>query len=380
MCAISKASVYFILGASGSGKTTCLSYLKNQYSFSLIKKQTTRGKRVNDDSNIVSVEKISDKCDIRYTQYDIQYGFSSSDIWSNLKINVNCAVVVNDIRTIKLLKRRLGALAVCLFLQSNIDKEKLLEIEKARYNSHVDHLILAAERRAEKIRSIHRKYIEHSVLFDHVLLNVGTIEELTQQLDVAVKYGLKKNPVLKASSKIFIICGDSFSEKDALVNAMREMHPEKVKIYRKATTRPERSADNKELRHIENDEALNEFDLIYSRQSYKYAISMQELWELLEADKVILLVLNDFEIISTISQEFRGNCVTIYLHSSNSKDSFLKNSDWTEEEKKKRVEVSDELFKEYSGKFPLFDHVLLNTAALEDLYDQAMNIYDYHII
>ena len=337
-------------------------------------------RRQNDGSNIISVKKISSECDIRYTQYGIQYGFSSSDIWSNLRNDRNCAIVVNDIRTIRLIKRRLGALSICLFLQSNIDKDKLLEIEKSRYNLHSDNIILAAERRAEKIKSIHRKYIEHSVLFDHILLNVGTIEELTHQLDVAVSCDSNKHLVSKVSSKIFIICGDSFSEKDSLVNAMREMHPEKVEIYRKATTRPERSGDNKELRHIANNEKLGKFDLVYTKQSHEYAISIQELWKLLEANKVILLVLNDFETISKISQKFRGNCVTLYLHSSNSKDSLLKNSDWTEDEKVKRIKVSEELFKEYASKFPLFDHVLLNTAALEDLYDQAMNIYDYHIV
>ena len=380
MCAISKASVYIILGASGSGKTTCLQYLHEKYSFNLIEKQTTRKRRQNDGSNIISVKKISSECDIRYTQYGIQYGFSSSDIWSNLRNDKNCAIVVNDVRTIRLIKRRLGALSVCLFLQSNIDKDKLLEIEKSRYNLHSDNIILAAERRAEKIKSIHRKYIEHSVLFDHVLLNVGTIKELTHQLDVAVSFGSNKHLISKVSSKIFIICGNSFSEKDSLVNAMREMHPEKVEIYRKATTRPERSGDNKELRHIVNNEKLSEFDLVYTKQSHEYAISIQELWKLLEANKVILLVLNDFETISKISQKFRGNCVTLYLHSSNSKDSLLKNSAWTEDENRRRIKVSEELFKEYASKFPLFDHVLLNTAALEDLYDQAMNIYDYHIV
>lgn len=380
MHSIHNASVYLIHGASGSGKTTCLQYLKEKYSFNLVVKQTTRTKRKNDGFEIISVRSISSECDIHYTQYGVQYGFSFSDIWRNLKEGINCAIVVNDIRTIKLLKRRLGSLIVCLFLQSNIKKDKLLEIEQDRHGVLSSDLIIAAERRAEKVKSVHRKYIEHSVLFDHVLLNVGTIAELTHQLDVAVSFGSNEKLASKISSKIFIICGDSFSEKDSLVNAMREMHPEKVEIYRKLTTRPERFGDNKELRHIESNEIPNDFNLIYIKQNYKYAISTQELWEYLESNKVVLLVLSDFESITKITQEFRSSCVVLYLHSSNSKDSMLKNHGWSEDEKLKRIRVSEELFREYASNCSMFDHVLLNTTALEDLYDQALNIYDYHII
>jgi len=371
-------------GAPGSGKSTCLQYLKDSsFNFEIITKETTRERRKDDASEIKSVRKISQNLDIRYTQYDIEYGASSKKIWECFKKGKNAAIIINDIRTIRLLKDRFGVLARCIYIHSNITKAKLKELitKKRTIDRNNEEAILEeTEKRLEKINTIHRKYIDNTGLFDYAILNIASFADLHTQLKnivIHAKSNLRRS--VKSSVKIFLIVGATYSGKDELVMAMQLMEKGRILNYKKATTREVRPKDKGELRHLEK--IPKEFSILYEKNNHKYAISPDELWDGLSKGNIYLLVVSDQESIEMLISIFGDICTTLFLHANLNEEEMremLVEEGVNDEEIEKRINVVQELFNLYVKKTELFNHVLLNTAAKEDLYDQAFNIIDHY--
>ena len=129
--------LFILFGAPGSGKSESCIILSeiSKGRIQIIQKETTRPKRDTDGQEIKYVTNISNKCDFKYRQYDYEYGFSSDEIWQNLKINNSVVVIVNDIRTIKLLIRKFGNISHVVYLHSNIDRAQIEKVLKQRYPS-----------------------------------------------------------------------------------------------------------------------------------------------------------------------------------------------------------------------------------------------------
>ena len=63
-------NIITITGPSGSGKSEILKLISSiDDSYVIIPKYTTRGRRKDDDGSIITVDKLPDNCDYRYTQY-----------------------------------------------------------------------------------------------------------------------------------------------------------------------------------------------------------------------------------------------------------------------------------------------------------------------
>lgn len=379
--------LFILFGAPGSGKSeSCDIFNKiSENKIAIIKKETTRIKRNNDGDEIISVESISKDCDFRYIQYGYEYGFKSREIWNKLKQGFSCVVIVNDIRTIKMLNKRFGNLSKNIYLHSNIDKNKIEIIAKKRYPDK-DKIFLEKDtkRRIEKIKTIHRKYIENTYLFNQTIINLyqeddkNSIYELEKQLLQTYSKTINNKTIFGSTSRIFIIAGGSFSGKDKLVNAMIQMEPKKILSYQKATTRIESENDNGELLHLK--ELTETYDITYNKNGHKYGLSSNQIWSSLAKERITLIVLSDLESIKKIKSIFQEICVVIYLHA---------NIDFEELERAKielenkefikRKNSLDELQKIYINNMDIFNHVLLNTSESEDLYDQAFNILDFYL-
>ena len=264
--------LFILFGAPGSGKSESCDIFNKiaENKIAIIKKETTRLKRNSDGDEIISVKDISKDCDLRYSQYGFDYGFKSQEIWNKLKQGYSCVVIVNDIRTIKMLNKKFGNLSKNIYMHSNIDKNKIEIITKKRYpNKDTTFLEKDIKRRIEKIKTIHRKYIENTYLFNQTIINLykeedkNSIYELEKQLLQTYTKTINNKTLFGSTSRIIIIAGGSFSGKDKLVNAMIQMEPKKVLSYQKATTRIENENDNGELLHLEK--LTETYDIIYNK-------------------------------------------------------------------------------------------------------------------
>jgi guanylate kinase len=379
--------VFILFGAPGGGKSLSCELLENlsDYSAVTIQKESTRLKRNSDNKEIKIVDKISNDCDIRYSQYGNDYGFSSKDIWNILKQKKSAIIIVNDIRTIRILNKKFGNLTHSIYIHSNIDRHKIFKISKQRYPDKSDDFLSAdVSRRIEKIKTVHRKYIENTALFQSAIINIYEINNSQSQLllEQQLQQIYKKVPVCKISysstSRVFVIAGASFSGKDQLVNAMIQLDPDKVSLYQKASTRPKKADDKGELKHVKT--ISKKHNIIYSNNGYEYAICSQDIWGCLSKEKVALIVLSDLEAIKQIKDEFSSICSVVYLHANVEPEALDKaQKELSNKEYQKRIDSTEKLLNDYIHNINLFDHVLLNTSESEDLYDQAFNILDYYL-
>ena len=379
--------VFVLFGAPGSGKSEACAILKEifQDKIEIIQKESTRPSRDTDGQEIKYVEKITTKCDFRYSQYKYEYGFSSLDIWEYLSKGRSVIVIVNDIRTIKMLNRKFGNLVLTLYIHSNIDKVKIEKIARKRYpNKDDDFLTKDIVRRIDKIKSIHRKYIENTYLFHSSIINIYSInskesrKKLQNQLEqIYVRTHYFKN-IFGSTAHVIIIAGGSFTGKDDLVNAMIQIEPQKVALYQKGTTRRKNKNDKDELLHLT--ELTNHYDVQYEKNGFNYGICTNDIWSILSKQKIVLLVLSDITAIKAVKEEFQNICSVIYLHANiDNEELDIARKSMSKKEFNKRIKSIDELLDSYISDVNLFNHVLLNTSEIEDLYDQALNILDYYL-
>ena len=381
--------VLILFGAPGSGKSESCNLLNKitNNKLKVLQKETTRPARTTDSSEILSVEKISKDCDIRYNQYGYEYGFSSKLIWKHLAKGNSVIVIVNDIRTIKILNKKFGSLTQNIYIHSNIDREKITKIAIERYKDKPsDFLNKDIDRRIEKIKTIHRKYIENTYLFHTSIINLyeeidynKSILELETQLKQAYLKNISCTHFSGSTSRIIIVAGGSFSGKDDLVNAMVQIEPEKTLLYQKGTTRPKKEDDKNELIHSPP-KLAKKYNIQYEKNGYRYGLSTKEIWNKLAKQKIVLIVLSDLESILELKKDFNNICTVIYLHANIDKEEMTiakQNMDKSEFEKRERS--IKELHTTYTHNMDIFNHVLLNTSESEDLYDQAFNILDFYL-
>ena len=377
--------VFILFGSPGSGKSVACDILSKISRCDVVQKETTRPKRETDGSEIKNVKTISKNCDFRYSQYGYDYGFSSRDIWASLNENKSIVVIVNDIRTIKMLKRKFGNLAYTIYIHSNIDRAKIENISKKRCPDDDKFLLIDTEKRIEKIKTIHRKYIENTYLFDTSIINIFKEGKEPKELELQLKQIYNKEVFNKSSlgstCRIIIIAAGSFAGKDDLVNAMIHIEPNKATAYQKGTTRSKKSGDNNELKHFNSERLPDSYDLIYEKNGgYQYGLSTKELWSELSQEKIVLIVLSDLESIKALKQKFNQICSVIYLHANTDKEELEKaRKELSQEEFDKREKSIAELHEVYVNNMNIFDHVLLNTSESEDLYEQAFNILDHYL-
>lgn len=379
--------LYILFGAPGSGKSESCALLNiiTAGHLHIIKKESTRPQRVTDGPEISHVAEISSSCDIRYSQYNYDYGFSSNSIWHHLKEGYSVAVIVNDIRTIKILNRKFGNLAHNIYIHSNINPTKIRKIARARHKN-ISSTALKQDimRRIEKIKTAHRKYIENAYLFQSAVINEyeresnKSITELKVQLEHIYNAPVYCSSRFGSAARVIVIAGGSFTGKDRLVNAMIQIEPNKVMAYKKGTTRPKKPGDNDELIHL--DSLGGRYDFTYEKNGYQYGVSVNEIWDNLSAEKIVLIVLSDLLVIEKLKIAFPGICTAIYLHANLDPDELKAEKErLSEDEFTKRKRSASELRTAYIENLSTFDHVLLNTSEPEDLYDQAFNILDYYL-
>ncbi|HLP47168.1 MAG TPA: hypothetical protein VK469_14550 [Candidatus Kapabacteria bacterium] len=182
------ARLITLTGPSGSGKSKVIEELlalkSESFSPELIPKYSTRAPRKDDGDEIICVPTIPHECDLVYEQYGGRYGIELQKIYDLLSRKVSPIVILNDVRTIADIKNAFGGLAHSLFIFREGPKLHYFKklTEERGVNDESDTL-----KRFEKAQSIYRIYIENIHLFDHVILNSGTLADLQFQVAQLVK-------------------------------------------------------------------------------------------------------------------------------------------------------------------------------------------------
>jgi hypothetical protein len=120
-----------------------------------------------------------------YEQYGVRYGLNSRALFGCLADGGTPIVIVNDVRVVADIKAMLGPLTKCLFIFRSFPR--IAEFIRLAVERGVPDAESEAERRLDKSDAIYRIYIENIHLFDHVLINAGTLDALRSEVEVVVR-------------------------------------------------------------------------------------------------------------------------------------------------------------------------------------------------
>ena len=172
-----------LTGPSQAGKSELIKlFLKHKSSNFLpvtVPKFTTRKPRPDDrPTEVITVPSLPVELDLVYQQYDSRYGVSSLALVEQLKRGYSPILVLNDVRIITDVKRMFGPLTLSLFIfRKAPNAESFYSDAASRGDTDSDEI----SKRLKKAEAIYRIYIENIHLFDHVILNAGSLETLDMQ-------------------------------------------------------------------------------------------------------------------------------------------------------------------------------------------------------
>jgi guanylate kinase len=175
--------VITITGPSRAGKSKTVDYFEQFTSKGfrpeLIRKYTTRDARKDDRDCIAGRDRdeIRSRCNLVYEQYGEWYGLNLQTLIDRLVEGKSPIVILNDVRAVEDVRNmfRERVRSIFIFRRDPLSPEYRQDLIKSRGQE-------AGEIRFEKARTIYRIYIENIHLFDHVIINSGTREELETQV------------------------------------------------------------------------------------------------------------------------------------------------------------------------------------------------------
>lgn len=451
--------LYIIMGGSGSGKTTLLQHVVYENKIcKAAKKYSTRPTRPNiisngitiqDDTNHLELEDIEKKCDVLYERNGNKYGASSSEIIEELNRD-NYIIVISDIRSIKYLKKKVeesGHFVKVIYILSKMDsydefsktcetrinssyrndeekspskvKEKIVErledFSKKLKNvkgfgiSETNQLCQdiksyfpdseSNEKRYEKIKFTFKQYVYNIGLFDYVILNTTTLDDLYRQADNIINFN--NNPSNMRVSKhqrikgpvIFVVCASPKSGKGTLMENLNIMGANQIQITPKYSNRNPEPNDKRDgmcaigkddfEKLITNEIKNGNFRCWSFHGGTKYAIKRDDVISRLNQGIPQIFVSNFQALTKVLEKNGNGNnwrkissrFVYIYLHRVRTDTQIKCQVD------KSKIKDVKKTHEDYIKNISLIDHVLINPDNLtfsEDLHDQMMSLIELY--
>lgn len=167
-----------ITGPSAAGKSTTLFYLREEkggnFDPVMIPKYTDRPPHKDDQDEVICVKEIPGDCDLKYMQYGACYGIALNTILEHIKNRKSPIVILNDVRAVEDVKNAFGGIVRSLFIfRESPNRDRFQEITKTKGLDKEE-----IEQRLLKAQTLYRIYIENIHVFDHVIINSGTPEQL----------------------------------------------------------------------------------------------------------------------------------------------------------------------------------------------------------
>ena len=413
-------NLYIFTGASGTGKTTVLNNMESMKKLSKGKKYSTRAYRGKGD-DIVHVDRIEDAPDgIEYNVKGHSYRIDIMDIISRLENGEDVGMALSNIDVIKQIKEILEDRVKVYCISSPIDEKRLELItykraldrlnpdEKANLLENVKSIPKTKDEEmkmfellleqaipgtelelANNISKVHTDYINNISLFDGVLLNYGTIEELIEQACNLVDNSKDEKSV------VFMIITDSKSSSKELLKTVYEMKLPYLETMVKLAKREKSEKDTLgSVEPIGKDGVFPEnFDIRYTFHKdekfsgIEYAISTEDTRKKL-SNGISLAVVSNFEQVPVFEEKFGDeHVVKIYIHKVCTKDErekelkeiYESRTDITDDELKARIGDKDRVFKDYIKNMKNIDNVILNTTNTEELFLQFFKVLDSYL-
>jgi len=179
-------NLFIIDGASGTGKSDLIKYVKEFHqNTTIIKKYTTRSKRNIEygdkyelDLKFINDEEfLSFNLDYDYTYSGYRYGFNKQDLLNSLKKFSNVFIIIRNYKLIKNLTNEYNFINV---VPVYIYTDKV-EIEKRlKYEGYDDENIIF---RLKRIKIAFEDFLRHPDLYDEIIINNSTIEDYHRLID-----------------------------------------------------------------------------------------------------------------------------------------------------------------------------------------------------
>lgn len=185
------AHIITVTGPSGAGKSTTLRMLEEAahdgFRPTIVPKYTTRPAHADDCGEVLCVgeEEFPKTCNLVYEQYGYRYGLILEDLCAHIVEGKSPVVILNDVRTVEDVRNHWKGLVRSLFI---FRKSPTLEgYEKLAEKREVDTGKEDPQIRYQRAQMLYRTYIENIHIFDHVIINCGTLGELRMQVNHVVK-------------------------------------------------------------------------------------------------------------------------------------------------------------------------------------------------
>jgi len=181
-------------GATGSGKSSLLRHLRDEYSSSVFvgKKFTTRQQRIGDNTwEFRFVERIPERySECSFESVGNRYAVNCDEVKQAIDRGLIYAITCVDRPTIETLMSDFNAVAVYVYRAwTPADLESVLDSRGT-----VD--ALDAQLRREEVASVASQYLEKIEFYDHVVLNVGGQTNMIEQLSkILLSYGISPDSV-----------------------------------------------------------------------------------------------------------------------------------------------------------------------------------------
>ena len=273
----------------------------------------------------------------------------------------------------------------------------------------------STEIRAQKIRAFHIRYIEYVHMFDHVVLNYS--EDRPDEMTAQVRNIIKESDTIQRSTRrhlpVFVVAAASGAGKGTLMEMLDLIGRDRVRVTSKLAKRAPKEEDRRDgmiaLTRASDDPAPEwpawwttdmrghgnrgefppEYDLQWqfhkghggeARGTF-YAVSSVEIQHNVDAGNPQIFVSN-MEQFSVFRRMWPDNAVFVYLHrlvSSHENRQFQMRK-WQNDpgEAEARIAERQKVHVDYIRNIAQFDHVLLNTAYEEDLYDQMFRLLEFY--
>ena len=182
-------------GATGSGKSSLLTYLREKYSVKVLvgAKLTTRQKRIGDnDWEFRFVEHISKQYSrYSFTSVGNHYAINHEELMYAINHRLIYAVSCVDRQTMELLKSDFDTVTIYVYRTwTATDLESLL-ISRGTSNQ------LDSQFRRDEAASIASQYFEKIEMYNHVILNVGSKMDMVEQLSkILLLHGITTDTII----------------------------------------------------------------------------------------------------------------------------------------------------------------------------------------
>lgn len=435
------------------------------------------GTVIKDDAKHLEQHEIEKKCDVIYESNGYQYGFDSKEVAKAL-LNQDIVVVLSDVRAIKVLKEKVGNYGFSskviylsskmdspnefiatwqkriddsenkkinnneiTYEQSKINKEKLItkllsandifvndlknnnQIIPLTFNhcSYLKQLLPESStynKREEKIRLMYTRYIHNITLFDYVILNYSTVDDMLRQAENIITFN--KSHTSKKRPKgpvIFMICASPKSGKGTLMQNLNIMGASKIQITPKyASKNPPKT--NEEILNTKRDGMVMKgedwFNKIFhdeeSSEYWKwrfhqdannpagtaYAVKIEQIINRLKNGISQVFTSNFIQVerlrkdkkLQNTLKGVHGKIVVVYLHrvrdDKTLDEQFRINYDDSisdvQKKKVRKLEVN-KVYQQYINNITSVDHVIINPSYLtysEDIHDQMMTLIELY--